>query len=167
MRPELSRNDGGSSVSEIDLTPRDADEPSAERRRLRNWAIVGSLAAVLAFVLFQAITNAAVFYKNADEAVAERTELGDRTFRLQGTVVTEPEMRADGAMVFTVAFGGQDVVVRHVGEEPSDLFELGIPIVAEGHWEDDEFESKQLLVKHSESYVEDNRDRVEYELDES
>lgn len=122
---------------------------------------------VLGFVMFQALTSARVFFYNVDEAVEQRDELADRTFRLQGTVVTEPANDPNGAMVFTVSFGGVDATVRHIGEEPSTLFEIGVPVVAEGRWEGNEFESRQLLVKHSEAYVEDNPDRVEYELDES
>ena len=91
--------------------------------------------------------------------MADRAELEDRTFRLQGTVIDEPIKDASGAMVFTVGHNGVQATVRHVGEEPTDLFEVGIPVVAEGHWDGDAFESQQLLVKHSEAYVADNDDR--------
>ncbi len=142
----------------IDLSPREL--PGAPKRRsLRNRVIVGALALVLVGILYQALTSARVFFYNVDEAVARREELGDRTFRIQGTVMDEPA-NVDGAMIFTIAFNDETAEVRHVGDEPSDLFEVGIPVVAEGHWEGEAFESKQLLVKHSESYVEDNPDHL-------
>ncbi len=120
---------------------------------------MGGVVAILGFVLFQALTSARVFFRNVDEAVAERAELGDTTFRMQGVVVTEPAEDARGAITFAVSFNDVDATILHVGEEPSDLFELGMPVVVDGHWEDDVFVSQQILVKHSESYVADNEDR--------
>jgi cytochrome c-type biogenesis protein CcmE len=145
---------------DLDLTPATtAPDTAPPRRRWRNRAIVGTVLVALGAVLFQAITSASVFYYNVDEAVAQRAELGDSTFRLQGSVVTERATDASGAMVFDVGFGGERITVRHVGEEPTDLFELGIAVVAEGRWEGDVFESTQLLIKHSEAYVADNGER--------
>mgnify|MGYP002630485446 CR=1 FL=1 len=152
---------------DLDLTPRDADDVSVGRKRLRNWLIMGTFTAVIGFVLFQALTSAAQFYYNVDEAVARRGELEDSTFRIQGTVTSEQAPDANGALIFTIAYGGVDTAVRHVGAEPSDLFEIGIPVVSEGHWEGDVFQSRQLLVKHSESYEAENPDRVEYDLDDT
>ncbi len=139
-------------MTEIDLTPAvEPDQPG--RSRIRNWLIVGGIGALLAFILVQALTSARVFFYNVDEAVAQRSELGDETFRMQGVVVSEPETDTDGRMTFTVNFNEVDAQVVHVGEEPSDLFELGQNVVVEGHWEGDAFTSAQILVKHSENYV--------------
>ena len=92
---------------------------------------MGGLGLVAAFVLYQALTSARVFFLNVDEAVAQRSELGEETFRMQGTVVSEPSADQDGALLFTISFGGEDAEVRHVGDEPSDLFEVGQPVVAD------------------------------------
>lgn len=151
--------------TELDLTPSTAEE--RPRRRWRNWAILGVLGVIAGFVLFQALTSARVFFLNVDEAVAQREELGSEVFRLQGTVVEEPSTDPDGALRFTVAFGGEETEVRHVGDEPSNLFRLGQAVVAEGRWDGQEFRSSQVLVKHSEEYIEDNPARVDYELDET
>jgi cytochrome c-type biogenesis protein CcmE len=149
-------------LTDVDLSPRPL--PSApERRRIRNWLIMGVLGLALVVILYQALTSARVFFYNVDEAIDRREELGDRTFRIQGTVMTEAALDDVGAMVFTIAFNDETAEVRHVGDEPSDLFELGIPVVAEGHWEGERFVSRQLLVKHSEAYVEDHPDRVDTE----
>ena len=87
-------------------------------------------------------------------------------------MVNEPVEDESGALVFNVGHNGVQATVRHVGEEPTDLFEVGIPVVAEGRWDGDAFESQQLLVKHSEAYVADNGDRPgvgdgTYEIDTS
>ncbi len=152
-------------TDDLDLTPRPGAGASNERRSFRNIAILGTLGVVLGFIMFQAVTGASVYYYNVDEAVDQQAELADRTFRLQGTVVTEPTIDASGAMLFNVAFNDQEVAVRHVGEEPTDLFELSIPVVAEGHFENGVFVSRQLLIKHSESYVADNPDRIDTEIE--
>jgi len=118
-------------------------------------------------VLYQALSSARVYFLNVDEAVERRTELADDAFNMQGTVINQPESAADGAMIFTMSFGGAEAEVRHIGDEPTDLFKVGERVVAKGHWDGPVFVSNQLLVKHSEEYVEDNPDRVNYELDES
>ncbi len=128
---------------------------------------MGAFGLVAAVVLFQALTSARVFFLNVDEAVERRDTLGEETFRMQGTVVTEPADGEGGALVFTIAFGGEEAEVRHVGDEPSNLFRFGEQIIAEGRWDGQQFESNQIVVKHSEEYVEENPDRVDYELEET
>ncbi len=155
--------------SELDLTPRDS-QPSGDvtgRRSIRNKVIGGVIAVVLLFVVYQGLTNARVFFLNVDEAIEQKEDLGERTFRMQGTVISEEGSSANGALLFTVAYNDATAQIRHIGPEPSDLFDLGEPVVVEGHWAGDVFESDQIIVKHDESYVEDNPARLEYELDES
>ncbi len=144
----------------LDLTPVDPGRGDTRKgRSWRNILIVGTLVLVLGAVLFQALTSARVFFYNVDEAIEQRDDIGDRRFRIQGTVVDEPAAGDDGTIVFTIAHNDARATVRHIGEEPTELFELGIPVVAEGRWDGREFESSQLLVKHSESYVADNEGR--------
>lgn len=152
--PDIAADDG----SELDLTPQHVADSaiSAPKRRWRNWLIIGVFVSAMGVLVFQALTSARIFFYNVDEAVADRAELADSTFRMQGTVVDEPVEDSTGAMIFTVGHNGVQATVRHVGEEPTDLFEVGIPVVAEGRWDGDAFESQQLLVKHSEAYVADN-----------
>lgn len=153
-------------MTELDLTP-PPSEPVPAKRSWRNWIIMGVFAVAAGAVLYQALTSARVFFLNVDEAIEQRSTLGEDTFRMQGTVVSEPDISEGGSLLFTVSFGGADAQVRHVGDEPSNLFKLGEQVVAEGHWEGDTFESNQILVKHSEEYVEDNPNRVDYELEDT
>lgn len=146
---------------ELDLTPRAGRPGSVRSNRWRNWLIVGAFVVVAGGILYQALTSARVYFYNVDEAVANQADLGERTFRMQGRVIDEPVTQSDGSMTFTISFGGVDSTVRHVGAEPTDLFRVGEQVVAVGHWQSaDEFQSSQLLVKHSEQYVEDNPDRI-------
>ncbi|MDH3295493.1 MAG: cytochrome c maturation protein CcmE [Acidimicrobiia bacterium] len=150
-------------MTDLDLTPREG--PASASRSWRNWVIMGVLALVAGVVLYQALTSARVYFLNVDEAVSRRAELGDDAFNMQGTVISEPTMAADGAMLFTVTFGGEDAEIRHIGDEPTDLFGVGEPVVAKGRWDGDVFVSEQVLIKHSEEYIEENPDHVNYEID--
>lgn len=153
-------------AADLDLTPRGDDPPpGASRRSIRNKVIGGLVVAVLAFVLWQGLTDARVFFLNVDEAIEQRADLGDRTLRMQGTVISTKGSSETGALLFTVAYNDATADVRHIGPEPSDLFDLGEPVVVEGRWRGDVFESTQILVKHDESYVEDNPDRIDYDVD--
>jgi len=148
-------DDGG-----LDLTPRDAGPGRAGGGARRRWvplAVLAVLAVVLVVIVVQA-RGASLYFKNADEAVAQRSSLGDKKFRLQGTVVGRPRDLTD-ATLFTVEYHGTEVKVRHTGSEPA-LFQPGIPVVAEGRWNQagTEFESDRLLVKHDEDYKDYDQD---------
>ena len=153
-------------MTDLDLTPAPS-EPTKTGRSWRNLIIMGVFAVAGTAILYQALTSARVFFLNVDEAVAQRAELGETVFRLQGTVVSEPGTEDAGELLFTVSYGGEDAEIRHVGDEPSSLFKLGEQVVMIGHWDGQVFESDQILVKHSEEYVEDNPNRVDYELEDS
>jgi len=148
----------------LELTPRDR-ELAARRGGARRWIALGVLVALvgaIAFVVVQA-RGATLFYRNADEAVAQREQLGTERFRLQGIVVGEPERSTgDEPTRFTVAYNGVSVKVRHTGSEPA-LFKAGLPVVVEGRWNDagTEFDSTRLLVRHTENYK--AKDDGEYE----
>lgn len=156
-------------MTDLDLTPREpagAPTPGSRRKaRLRNWLIMGVIGAVLAFVLIQAITSARVYFYNVDEAIALRAETGDATIRMQGTVLEDNGVDGDGALRFTMIFAGETAQVRHTGDEPSNLFAVGEKVVAEGKWDGEVFQSHQVVIKHSEEYIEDNGERLEYEVE--
>jgi cytochrome c-type biogenesis protein CcmE len=118
-------------------------------------AVVG-----IGVVAYQALTSASLYFYNADEAVAQRDELGDKRFRLQGTVLDDVESTDDG-VTFTVKFNDVEVPVVHAGDPP-ELFEPGIPVVLEGRWaaSGDQFDSDAIRVKHSEEYEADNGERL-------
>lgn len=157
----------------MDVTPRSLTDltnaeqptgsgPSRPRRGRGRWrGVVLSVVVVaaLGFVVARGLGNATLYFRNADEAVAQRQNLGEDRFRLQGSVLDGTVVRRDGGARFTVSYGGVDVVVDHQGEIPR-LFEPGIPVVLEGHWQGDVFVSDRMLVKHSEVYVEQNPARV-------
>jgi len=127
------------------------------RRRL--WLAGIVVLGALGFLVFQGLGNATLYFRTADEAVAQRDELGDRRFRIEGDVV-DGSVRQDGNDVsFTLTSKSVEVPVRHRGDPP-ELFRPGIPVVLEGRFQGDHFSSDRILVKHSETYVAENPERV-------
>jgi cytochrome c-type biogenesis protein CcmE len=145
----------------VELTPRTLDEPAppprSGRSRLRRWlplAVLGLVVVTLGVVVMKGLSDATVYFRNADEAVAEREELGDRRFRLQGSVVGEG-VETDDGVTFDVEYNDVSVAVHHVGDPP-ELFRPGVPVVLEGHWDQsgEFFASDRMMVKHDAEYEE-------------
>jgi cytochrome c-type biogenesis protein CcmE len=123
--------------------------------------IIVLVLAALAFVATKALSDAALFFYNADEAVAKRDELGDSRFRLQGTVEEGSIVNTGDGVDFVVVFNGVEVDVHHRGDPP-ELFDEDEPVVLEGRWDRtvDVFDSDRMLVKHDEEYDAENQDRI-------
>ncbi|MGH9156946.1 MAG: cytochrome c maturation protein CcmE [Acidimicrobiales bacterium] len=132
--------------------------PPARNRRLM---FVGLLVVcALGFLLFQGLSHATVYFKTADEAVAERASLGTRRFRLEGMVVAGTVAdRGDQVDFSVVGEEGAVVPVVHDGNVP-ELFQPGIPVVMEGRWDGNRYRSDRILVRHTSQYRADNPDRV-------
>ncbi len=141
--------------------------PAAPRVRPRSrnarrlWFAAAIIVGVLGFLVFRGLDNATLYFRTADEAVAKRAELGNRRFRIEGTVV-QGSLRSRGdALDFRIESKGTVVDVVHHGDQPG-LFKPGIPVVLEGRFADGSqtFNSDRILVKHSETYVAKNPQRV-------
>ena len=147
----------------VDVTPREVEPRPPRRRKRKSPLMYGVLALIvvgIGFVLFQGLNNAALYYRNADEAVHDKASLGTSRFRVQGVV--QNDVKKVGQEVdFTIVFNDVPVAVRHQGDPP-ELFQPNLPVVLEGHWSADGsyFASDRILVKHSEEYKAQNPDRV-------
>ena len=123
------------------------------------------IVAAIGFLVFKGLTSAIVFFKTANEAVAQRATLGDSTFQLEGMVV--PGTRATSGTPrgrrwrFAVESSGVKVAVTNTGSPPQ-LFQPGIPVIVVGHFvgATNRFASDQILVKHSNSYIAAHPNRV-------
>jgi cytochrome c-type biogenesis protein CcmE len=121
--------------------------------------------AAVGFLLWKGLGNATVYFKTADEAVAQQQSLAARRFRVEGVVLTGSVVpEPDGTLHFTI-YGdrGATLAVVHSGGQPG-LFRPEVPVVLEGHLKPGatpaEFVSDTIIVKHSESYKAANPDRV-------
>ena len=136
------------------VRPRD---PVRTRRLLLAGAVV---VGALVFLVVEGLGNATVYFKTADEAVAARSQLGTRRFRIEGVVVDRSVHElARGQLGFTIESNGARVQVVHSGEQPA-LFRPNIPVVLEGHFAGNVYRSDRILVKHSASYVARHPERV-------
>ena len=119
----------------------------------------GLVLVALGFLLGQGLGNATLYFRTADEAVAQRQALGDRRFRIEGDVVAGSVVPEPGGVSFRITANGVEVPVSHEGDPP-ELFQPGIPVVLEGSFDEAVFRSDRMLVKHSETYVAENPERV-------
>lgn len=151
-------------VPEVDLSPREPlpTDPSASSgaRRWVGLVVVVAIVAGIGFVLFRGLSNATVFFYNADVAVQKRAETGDRRIRIQGNVVKESIVKLGHGVRFDVKFNGVVVGIDN-SSDPPDLFGPTIPVVVEGRWNGERFAGDKILVKHDEKYDEKNKDRID------
>lgn len=157
---------------DLDLTPKNRDEVKRGSKLLPSIVLV-ALFGGIGILLFQGLSGASLFIREADTAVAERDDLQDRRFQLLGSpiAITDDEFDLNGNTVvrFSIACDGVAVDVAHVGNV-AESFQLGVPVVLEGNWEDSAavgapwvsgandgfyFESDRMLVKHDNEYRED------------
>lgn len=160
----------------LDLTPRGSTVAVSRSKWVPIGVVVAIAAAVVGLVWFL-VTNSQSFLE-ADIAVAEREEQGDRRFQLLGSPIQFKEQVSEQVVVvageeftpFTVAFDGVRVDVLSEGIPP-DLFDCGVPVVLEGRWAQGDppsgvewpagandgwwFETDRILVKHDNDYTED------------
>lgn len=128
--------------------------------RGRLWIAGVVVVAALGFLVFQGLGNATLYFRTADEAVAQRSELGDRRFRIEGDVVDGSVQQVGNDVSFILTSKNVEVPVRHKGDPP-ELFQPGIPVVLEGSFDGRVFASDRMMVKHSETYVAENPERVQ------
>jgi len=142
---------------DVGLESADAEEPGGifpprKRHGRRQVAALVVIAAALGVLIFQGLGNATVYFKTADEAVAQRAALGTHRFRIEGIV--QPDVRQAGSTVaFDIASNGVVVNIVHHGDPPQ-LFRAGIPVVLEGRFASNgSFASDRIMVKHTADYV--------------
>ena len=117
------------------LTPREV--APVRRRRWLPIVLVAVIAVAVIALFANALGNASLFFKNVDEAVRDREELGTKRFQVQGTVVegsiARTELERASAVRFTIAFNGVEADVVHAGD-PVTTFKAGETVVLEGKW---------------------------------
>ena len=159
----------GSGAVGLDVTPREASTRTAAGGSTRKYLAIGGvilLVGALALVLFNGLTDAALFYYNVDEAVAKHDEIGDQRFRMQGNVIDGTIHETDGGVSFVIAYGDTQVDVVNSGAPP-ELFNAEIPVILEGQFDGAEFHSDEILIRHDSSYDEKNQDRVKQAQDDA
>ena len=139
--------------------------PSAPRvrstSRLRLAIAVAVVVTAIGVLLFQGLGGATMYFRTADEAIAQRETLGEKRFRIEGTVVPG-SLRVDGAFTdFAVESKGTTVQIDN-NAATQGIFREGIPVVLEGRFKRGEnvFASDRIMVKHDENYKAEYPERV-------
>ncbi len=164
-------NPTGPDLEAVEATSGDAPRRPGrtfDRSRLRLGIVLAVVCGGLAFLVLQGLGNATTYFRNADEALAQRSELGERRFRLQGTVVPGSVTTAGDEVAFRVEYHCQSVGVRHRGDPP-ELFADGIPVVLEGAFEGgtETYASDRIFVRHTSEYRTEESDRLALAADEA
>ncbi|WP_420638508.1 cytochrome c maturation protein CcmE [Candidatus Poriferisocius sp.] len=160
----------------VDLGPRPG---RPDRRGLRRWVPVVAVAVVVVVVgiiMWRELGDATLVFREVDEAVERREEMGEDRLRMIGSPVSGSVQEVslpDGrpAVAFSVVFDGVVADVVHTGAV-SDQFQPEVPVVIDGSWvqsrayartADDGwyFASDRMLVKHDNDYRVDNQDRID------
>jgi cytochrome c-type biogenesis protein CcmE len=130
-------------------------------RRRRLWLAAAVVLLALGFLLLRGLNDATLYFRTADEAVAQREMLGERRFRIEG-LVADGSVRPTGeeAVGFRIEENGVSVPVQHRGDPP-ELFRPGIPVVLEGRFDGEVFSSDRIMVKHTSEYRAEHPERVD------
>lgn len=137
---------------------------SFDRSRLRLGIVVAVILGAMAFLVVQGLTGATQFYRDADDAVAARDDLGSKRFRLQGVVAPDSVEDSGADVLFEVEYNCVVVPVEHRGPRPPSLFQEGIPVVLEGAFvagTEKSFLSDKIIVRHTEEYRTDESQEAE------
>ncbi|MGH9149418.1 MAG: cytochrome c maturation protein CcmE [Acidimicrobiales bacterium] len=139
-------------------TPAVGPRPApASSRRL--WLAGLAIAAALGFLLWKGLDDATLYFRTADEALAQKASLGDRRFRIEGAVVAGSLQVRGDEVAFVIEENDGRVPVVHRGDPP-ELFRDMIPVVLEGRFEGDVYRSDRIMVKHTNQYRAANPERV-------
>jgi cytochrome c-type biogenesis protein CcmE len=139
----------GGPPPEVLLYPRRRQALGTRRQRIVAAVII---VGALGFLIERGLANAINYYLTANQAVAQRAQLGDKDFRIQGTVL--PGVHQVGTTLqFAITSHNVDVKVVSTGT-PGQLFKVGMPVVLDGHWQGDVYSSFEIMVQHGSTYVE-------------
>jgi cytochrome c-type biogenesis protein CcmE len=120
-------------------------------RRLRYIVAGGLCAAAVLYLLVGGLSRNIVYFRTVSEAVKERPSEGTHRFRLMGAVVQGSTLSTSDGVEFDVTDGAARVKVLHHGDPP-ELFKDGVPVVCEGRWDGDVFQSDRIMIKHGAEY---------------
>ena len=114
------------------------------------------VASTLIFLCFSSLQSKSVYYLTPDEALKQRTSLGQKQIRIGG-MVKNGSVKWQAKSVdlnFTVTDMENKNLEVHYKGAPPDMFKENSGVVIQGAFKlaSNLFEAKTLMVKHSEEY---------------
>jgi cytochrome c-type biogenesis protein CcmE len=118
--------------------------------------VCGILAAAVGLLLYKGLLSSLDYFDTVDQALAHRAQIGTGTIRLEGLVDCGTVRATRSGAAFSISgTSGRRVHVVNVGSPPA-LFAAGVPVVVVGQFTSATsrtFDSTQIMVKHSATYV--------------
>ena len=110
----------------------------------------------LLFLCFSSLQSKSVYYLTPDEALEQRSTLGEKQIRIGGMVLGgSVEWKAKSVdLDFVLTDMNQSSIQVHYYGAPPDMFKENSGVVVQGYFKQgaNTFEAKTLMVKHSEEY---------------
>ena len=110
------------------------------------------LVAAVVFLLVKGIGTSLDYYVTVKQALAQRTSLAGKTFRLRGIVAPGTVHHQGSVVDFAVEQSHQRIDVVEHGSPPQ-LFKVGIPVIVQGRFQGTTFVSDQVIVDHTGNYL--------------
>jgi cytochrome c-type biogenesis protein CcmE len=133
------------------------------RARGRFALVCCLLAAGVGVLLYKGLLSSLDYFDTVDQALDHRAQLGTGDLRLEGLVDAGTIVATSSGTTFAISGAdGRRVEVVNVGTPPQ-LFKAGIPVVVVGHFTtttSSTFDSNQIMVRHTATYVAAHPDRV-------
>jgi cytochrome c-type biogenesis protein CcmE len=148
-----------------DLSPIAPSEPRHATRsaRVRLAVVLGLIALAVGVLLYEGLLSSLNYFDTVDQALSHRASIGTTSIRLEGVVVPRSVTESAVGTDFTISGAdGRTIRVVNTGSPP-ELFQPDIPVVVVGRFAtatSDVFDSNQILVKHSATYIAAHPGRV-------
>jgi cytochrome c-type biogenesis protein CcmE len=122
-----------------------------KHRHHKRYVVLAIACAAIVVWMLTVLQKSAVYLRPVSYSVEHRTSLGDRTFRMAGTVVPGTIRDTRTGAAFELTEGGSIAKVDYTGG-PRDLFKDCAPAVVNGHWQGTTFVADRLLIRHGSEY---------------
>lgn len=120
--------------------------------RLR-YVIVGLMfVGAITFILLKGAGSSLNYWVYVNQAVREKASLAGKSIRIEGIVTPGSIHPTPKGVDFTLAHDGVSERVVNVGSPP-EIFQVGVPVIADGHFAGSYFASDQIVVKHTSYYI--------------
>lgn len=119
--------------------------------RIRYGVVLAVIVGAVVWLVAGPLTSNIQYFRPVSEALEKRADDGDRRIRLMGEVVAGTVTETERGVEFDVTDGEAVAHVVHEGDPPQ-LFAGGVPVVCEGRWRGERFDSDRIMIRHGNEY---------------
>lgn len=153
MTTTETQPDATSGPSAGAAAPPPAAGPVKARSFRVRYLVVGLMfVGAITFILMKGAGSSLNYWVYVNQAVHEKASLGGKSIRIEGIVTQGSIHPTPKGVDFTLAYDGVSERVVNVGSPP-EIFQVGVPVIADGHFDGSYFASNQIVVKHTSYYI--------------